>query len=107
MSTSAYTCLHFCDPTVIISQAFALISMRYRVTFMERTDAAGEPTEAPTEYVAIDVPDSVVCEKVFVERTPPDALHSEENLEEDDNFLSIGSRRGTTTSPRAGRMSFS
>jgi hypothetical protein len=58
---------------------------------MERTDAAGEPSEAPTEYVAIDVPDGVVCEKVFVERTPPDALHSEENLEEDDSFLSIGS----------------
>jgi hypothetical protein len=58
---------------------------------MERTDAAGEPSEAPTEYVAIDVADGVVCEKVFVERTPPDALHSEENLEEDDSFLSIGS----------------
>lgn len=27
----------------------------------------------------------------FVERTEPDALHSEESLEEDDSFLSVGS----------------
>jgi hypothetical protein len=30
--------------------------MRYRVTFMERTNAAGDPSEKPPGYVAIDLP---------------------------------------------------
>jgi hypothetical protein len=63
----------------------------FRVTFMERTGASGEPSERPTEYVSIDLPDGVVREKQFVERTEPAAMHSEEALEEDDDFLSIGS----------------
>src|ERR1700761_135165 len=63
----------------------------YRVTFMERTGANGEPSENPTGYVAIDLPDGVVRDKQFVERTQPLAMHSEEALEEDDDFLSIGS----------------
>jgi len=65
--------------------------MRYRVTFMERTNAGGEPSENPPEYVAIDVPEGVVIERTFVERTKPAAMHSEEQLEEDDSFLSVGS----------------
>lgn len=65
--------------------------MTYRVTFMERTNASGEPSEAPTDYVAIEVPDGVVLEKSFIERTQPSAMHSEESLEEDDSFLSVGS----------------
>jgi len=65
--------------------------MTYRVTFMERTNGAGQPSEFPPDYVAIDLPDSVVLDKVFVERTEPAAMHSEESLEEDDNFLSVGS----------------
>ena len=63
----------------------------FRVTFMERTGASGEPSEKPTEYVAIDLADGVVRDKQFVERTQPSAMHSEEALEEDDDFLSIGS----------------
>lgn len=65
--------------------------MTYRVTFMERTGASGQPSESPPDYVAIEVPDGVVIEKTFVERTAPDAMHNEESLEEDDNFLSVGS----------------
>jgi hypothetical protein len=65
--------------------------MTYRVTFMERTGVTGEPSEAPTDYVAIDLADGVVLEKLFIDRTEPDALHSEEALEEDDSFLSVGS----------------
>ena len=65
--------------------------MTYRVTFMERTGVTGEPSEVPTDYVAIDVPDGVVLEKLFIDRTEPEAMHSEEALEEDDSFLSIGS----------------
>jgi hypothetical protein len=65
--------------------------MTYRVTFLERTGITGEPSEAPADYVAIEVPDGVVLEKLFIDRTAPDALHSEEALEEDDSFLSVGS----------------
>ena len=68
-----------------------LMVMTYRVTFMERTGVTGEPSEAPPDYVAIELPDGVVLEKLFIDRTAPDALHSEEALEEDDSFLSVGS----------------
>ena len=65
--------------------------MRYRITFMERTNASGAPSEKPSEYLDIDVADGVVLDKVFVERTEPQAEHVEERLEEDDDFLSVGS----------------
>ena len=65
--------------------------MKYRVTFLERTGVTGEPSEAPPDYVSIQVPDGVVLDKAFIERTEPGALHSEEALEEDDSFLSVGS----------------
>lgn len=65
--------------------------MTFRVTFMERTGQTGEPSEKPTEYVAIDLADGVVIDKQFVQRTEPDALHVEETLDEDDSFLSVGS----------------
>jgi len=64
--------------------------MKYRVTFMERTNAAGTPSENPPGYVSVETADGVVLDRTFVERTPPDALHSEETLEEDDDFLSVG-----------------
>jgi hypothetical protein len=57
---------------------------------MERTDAAGLPSEIPPDYVAIHLPDGVVLDRRFVERTAPGALHSQEELEEDDSFLSVG-----------------
>jgi len=65
--------------------------MTYRVTFMERTGAKGQPSEFPPGYVAIETADGVVLDKTFVERTEPEALHGEEELDEDDSFLSVGS----------------
>lgn len=65
--------------------------MRYRLTLMERTGANGKPSERPDEYVDIDVSDGVVLDKTFVERSEPLAEHVEGRLEEDDDFLSIGS----------------
>ena len=65
--------------------------MRYRVTFMERTNAEGEPTESPSDNLSSELPDGVVLDSTFVERTEPTAVHSEERLEEDDSFLSVGS----------------
>jgi len=58
---------------------------------MERTDGAGEPSEVPPDYVAIDLPDGVVMDQRFVERTEPLAMHNQESFEEDDSFLSVGS----------------
>ena len=66
-------------------------AVRYRVTYMERTNAVGEPSEVPPDYVAIDVPDSVVIDQRFVERTAPLAMHNQEKFDEDDDFLSVGS----------------
>jgi len=80
--------------------------MRYRVTFMERTNAGGQPSENPPDYVAIEVPDGVVLARVFVERTAPSAMHSEEQLGGDDSFLSVGSEIWTMRSPTGGRTSF-
>jgi hypothetical protein len=65
--------------------------MRYRVTFMERTGGDAKPTEFPPDYVDIDVADGVVIDKAFVERDEPAAVHNEDALEEDDDFLSVGS----------------
>jgi hypothetical protein len=58
---------------------------------MERTRANGQPSEFPPGYVQIDLPEGVVLDRTFVERTPPSAMHSEEKLDEDDSFLSVGS----------------
>ena len=65
--------------------------MKYRVTFMERTGASAEPSEFPPDYLAIEVPDGVVVDRAFVERAEPAAVHNTERLEEDDDFLSVGS----------------
>jgi len=65
--------------------------VRYRVTFMERTGVKGQPSEFPPDYVEIEAPEGVVLEKTFIERTEPEALHGEEELDEDDSFLSVGS----------------
>lgn len=63
----------------------------FRVTFMERTDGNGNPSERPTEYVTLDLPDGVVLDKQFVERDEPENLHVQETMDEDDSFLSVGS----------------
>jgi len=38
-----------------------------------------------------ELPEGVVKEALFIDRDKPAAMHNEENLEEDDDFLSIGS----------------
>lgn len=65
--------------------------MRIRVTFAEQMNRSGEPIELPQENLARRIPEGAVLDQVFVERTAPQAMHNEESLEEDDNFLSRGS----------------
>lgn len=64
--------------------------MKYRVTFMERTDAMGNPTEKPPEFVEPELPDGVVLDATFVERFEPESMHVQEVMDEDDSFLSVG-----------------
>ena len=58
---------------------------------MERTGGDGKASEFPPDYVDINVADGVVLDKTFVEQDEPLALHNTETLEEDDDFLSVGS----------------
>jgi len=63
---------------------------KYRVVFMERTDQFGENIESPVEYLMPQLSDGVVIDTEFVSRNQPEAQHSQEVLDEDDSFLSIG-----------------
>lgn len=65
--------------------------MKYQVTFRERTDGTGEPSERPPDFLEPELTDGVVLDAVFVERLEPDNMHVEEAMDEDDSFLSIGS----------------
>jgi hypothetical protein len=58
---------------------------------MERTDRAAQPSEKPTDYVEIQASEGVILDKVFVQRDEPLALHNQDKLDEDDDFLSIAS----------------
>ena len=64
--------------------------MKYRVTFVERTDGKGNPTEDPPEFVEPELTDGIVLDATFVERFEPDSLHVQEEMDEDDSFLSMG-----------------
>jgi hypothetical protein len=62
--------------------------MRYRVAYRKRFDWKGDEADHPEDFLI--VPDGVVAEAEFVERIEPDALHVEGDMEEDDDFLSLG-----------------
>lgn len=63
--------------------------MRYRVTFRKRFAPDGEGSDAPQSF--LDLADGVVQDVIFVERFGPDSLHTGDTMEEDDDFLSLGS----------------
>ena len=64
--------------------------MKYRVTFRERSDRVGNPAEAPPEFVEPELTDDIVLGASMVERIGPENLHVQEVMDEDDNFLSMG-----------------
>lgn len=64
--------------------------MKYRVVFRERSDRAGERADNPPSFLEPELDDETVLDAVFVGRTQPDALHSSDQIEEDDEFLSLG-----------------
>lgn len=64
--------------------------MRFRVTFAERTNSAGVPTEKAPEYLETNLPDGVVLDKAFVEQDEPLGMHGADSMDEEDTFLSVG-----------------
>jgi hypothetical protein len=63
--------------------------MRYRVTYRKRFNREGEEADAPQTF--LNVADGVVLDSEFVEQIEPPNLHVEDAMEEDDDFLSLGS----------------
>ena len=63
--------------------------MKYRVVFRERTDLSGERADNPPSFLDPELDDDTVLDAVFVGRNEPDALHSSDQLEEDDSFMSL------------------
>lgn len=53
-------------------------------------DSTGKPTENPPAFVEPELMDGVVLDAVFVERIEPDNLHVQEVMDEEDDFLRIG-----------------
>jgi len=64
-------------------------NMKYRVVFRERSNREGEKAEDPPSFLDAQLDDETVLAATFVERTGPDAKHSSDVLEEDDDFLSL------------------
>ena len=72
------------------SVAECLDRMKYRVVFRERANQAGDVADNPASFLDNELPDGVVLDSEFVIRNDPEAQHSTEGLEEDDDFLSLG-----------------
>jgi len=64
------------------------MSVLYRVTFRKRFTQDGGSAESPVTF--LDLADGVVLDSTVVEIIEPENLHGEENMEEDDDFLSLG-----------------
>lgn len=65
--------------------------MKYRVVFRERSDSEGERADNPVSFLDAQLDDETVLDSRFVGRNRPEGQHSSDVLEEDDDFLSIGS----------------
>ena len=65
--------------------------MKYKVVFRERSNREGEKAEDPASFLDAQLDDETVLDAVLVGRNSPDAQHSSDVMEEDDDFLSLGS----------------
>lgn len=61
----------------------------YKVTFTKRFNSEGEEADRPESFV--DLTDGVVLNASKAEVIEPAGLHSQDTMDEDDAFLSIGS----------------
>ncbi len=62
--------------------------MTYEVTFRKRFDGEGEGSDKPETFVL--APDGVILDARLAQLNDPPAKHSQEVLDEDDNFESLG-----------------
>jgi hypothetical protein len=62
--------------------------MTYKVTFRKRFNEQGEGSDRPESFV--QVVDGVILNAAKAEVMDPPALHSQDSLDEDDNFESLG-----------------
>src|SRR5205807_9796052 len=62
--------------------------MTYRVVFRQRFNVKGAESDDPTRHLSL--PDGVVLDANFVERTEPQSLHVQEEMDEDDDFEAFG-----------------
>jgi hypothetical protein len=65
--------------------------VKYRVVFRDRSTRAGEQADKPATFLDTQLDDSTVLDATFVGRIEPDSIHSSDQIEEDDGFLSYGS----------------
>jgi len=65
--------------------------MKYKVVFRERSNQEGDQADNPVSFLDTQLDDETVLDARLVGRNRPDAQHSSEALEEDDDFLSLGS----------------
>ena len=63
--------------------------MRYQVTFKKRFNQEGAGSDSP--QLLLNLPDGVIEDAQVVEQIEPDSVHSEERMDEDDDFLPFGS----------------
>ncbi|MGH9630302.1 MAG: hypothetical protein ACRD7E_18460 [Bryobacteraceae bacterium] len=63
--------------------------MTYRVTFRKRFKGDGQESEIQPEHF-VRPPDGVVLNALLSEQDDPPAKHSQEILDEDDDFESVG-----------------
>lgn len=62
--------------------------MTYKVTFRKRFNEQAEESDRPESFV--QVVDGVILNAAKAEVIDPPALHSQDSLDEDDNFESLG-----------------
>jgi hypothetical protein len=75
--------------SMVIDTLPPCLGMRYRVTFKKRFDHDGNGTDRPESL--LNLADGVVEEASIIEQVQPDSVHVEEEMDEDDDFLSFGS----------------
>lgn len=63
--------------------------MKYRVVFRERVGADGEKSDDPMSFLDNELDDETVLDARFVGRLQADSQHNSDQLEEDDDFLSL------------------
>ena len=61
------------------------------MVFRERSNRDGEGADDPATFLDTQLDDETVLDAVLVRRLEPDAQHSSDSMEEDDDFLSLTS----------------